>query len=77
MALSWGSVSDTCDGVLKSKLEVYLNEWLGIAEMRRYVVTKTEFLLLIQDFVIENSDLVITKDRQTVIRFLCKLSPST
>ena len=57
MALSWGSVSDTSDRVLKSKLEVYLDEWLGIAEVRRYVVTKTEFLLFIQDIVIENSDL--------------------
>jgi catalase len=34
-----------------------LNEWLGIAEMRRNVVTKTEFLILIQDIVEENSNL--------------------
>ena len=56
-----GKCLDSSDEVLKSKLEVYLNEWLGIAEMRRNVVTKTEFLILIQDIVEENSDLHINK----------------
>ena len=54
-----GKCLDSSDEVRKSKLGVYLNEWLGIAEMRRNVVTKTELLIHIQDIVKENSDLVI------------------
>ena len=69
-----GKCLDSSDEVLKSKLEVYLNEWLGIAEMRRNVVTKTEFLILIQDIVEENSNLVIliTKNIGQNIRYLYK-----